>query len=455
MAVILAYGSPALGHLLPIGALLEELAKRGHEVHLRTMASGVAHAQMAGLHAKPVDPRIEAVVGQDWLARNALGVLKRSIDVLCRRAVLEVDDVGRAIADVRPDAVIVDANCWGAMSVAEAVGKPWLVFSPFTPYLRSRGVPPFGPGLRPLPGVVGAARDAAVRPVVKHLFDDRILPSVNTIRFNCGVPTVGSVDELMRRAPLLLAVGGEPFEYPHPDWGATVHFIGACATESQSTEVPAWLAAIDRPIVLVSTSSIRQADSALGRVALEAFADEPVHVVATFPAGVPPGLPRTANATVRRFAPHAAVLDRACCAITHGGMGGTVKALDRGVPVCVVPFARDQAEVARRVQMARCGTRLPAKRLNAGRLRAKAREAMTMTDGVRRVATGFAATGGVVRGADLIEQRVLDPCASKVVQPDTSPLYDADSLRHRFLRWPAMQKSAIPLRMPTWTRSSR
>jgi UDP:flavonoid glycosyltransferase YjiC (YdhE family) len=55
---------------------------------------------------------------------------------------------------------------------------------------------------------------------------------------------------------------------------------------------------------------------------------------------------------VRQFVPHGAVLDRACCAITHGGMGTTVKALDRGVPVCVVPFARDQAEVARRVEMA-------------------------------------------------------------------------------------------------------
>ena len=60
-----------------------------------------------------------------------------------------------------------------------------------------------------------------------------------------------------------------------------------------------------------------------------------------------------ANATVCQFAPHHAALERAVCAITHGGMGTTVKALDRGVPVCVVPFARDQAEVARRVQVAR------------------------------------------------------------------------------------------------------
>ena len=41
------------------------------------------------------------------------------------------------------------------------------------------------------------------------------------------------------------------------------------------------------------------------------------------------------------------------------------------------------------------------------RLRAQVRNAMTMTDGVKRVAAGFVATGGVTHGADLFEQRVL------------------------------------------------
>jgi len=408
VAVILAYGSPSLGHLFPVGALLHELAGRGHRVHLRTMAAEVVRMRKAGFLTKPVDPRIEAISGQDWLAHDALEVLKVSLDVLCRRAVHEVDDLKTAIDTVRPDVLIVDANCWGAISVADAGDIPWLVFSPFTPYLRSRGVPPFGPGLRPLRGVLGDVRDASMRPFVRYLFDRRMLPQVNTIRAGLGVPRVESVDEFFRRAPLLLAVGGEPFEYPHPGWGDTVHLIGACVFEPTPASAPSWLAAIDRPIVLVSTSSIKQADDILGRSALEALADEPVHVIATFPAGVPANLPRPANATVCRFAPHSMALERAVCAVTHGGMGATVKALDRGVPVCVVPFARDQAEVARRVQVARCGTRLPAKKLTAARLRAKVRAAMTMTDGARRVAAGFAATGGVTRGADLIEQQLLD-----------------------------------------------
>ncbi|WP_156689226.1 glycosyltransferase [Mycobacterium sp. Marseille-P9652] len=415
MSVILAYGSPSLGHLLPIGALLRELARRGHEVHLRSMSTGVATMRAAGVYAEPVDPAIEAIVGEDWRARNALGVLKRSIDVLCRRAVLEVGDLRRAVEEIRPDAVIIDANCWGAMSAAEAGSVPWLIFSPFTPYLASRGVPPFGPGMRPLPGVAGAVRDACVRPIVRYLFDAPMLPRVNAIRARLGVPAVASVDEFMRRAPLLLAVGGEPFEYPHPDWGDLVHHIGACVFEPSTASAPEWVEAIDRPLVLVNTSSIKQPDSALGRTALQALADEEVHVVATFPAGVPRDLPRPSNATVCRFVPHAAILDRASCAITHGGMGTTLKALDRGVPVVVVPFARDQAEVARRVQVARCGARLPASRLTPDRLRAAVRTAITMADGARRVAAGFAATGGVAHGADLIEQRVLGFTAERPV----------------------------------------
>jgi MGT family glycosyltransferase len=300
------------------------------------------------------------------------------------------------------------------MSFAEAAGIPWLVFSPFSPYVRARGVPPFGPGLRPLPGIVGEVRDASVRPFVRYLFDRPIVPRVNAIRTELAVPAVRSVDDLMRRAPLLLAVGGEPFEYPHAGWGDTVHFIGACTFQPTATPAPEWLRAIERPIVLVSTSSIRQADTVLGSTALQALAGEPVHVVATFPAGIPPELPRPLNATVCRFLPHDVVLERASCAVTHGGMGTTVKALDRGVPVCVVPFARDQAEVARRVEVARCGTRLPAKKLTPLRLRESVRKAMTMAQGACRVAAGFAATGGVARGADLIEARVLARAAGEL-----------------------------------------
>jgi UDP:flavonoid glycosyltransferase YjiC (YdhE family) len=146
-----------------------------------------------------------------------------------------------------------------------------------------------------------------------------------------------------------------------------------------------------------------QDDGRLVTTALEALADEDVAVVATLPsAEVPQDVP--ANARVESFVPHAPILARAACAITHGGAGATQKTLAAGVPVCVVPFGRDQLEVARRVEVAGAGTRLPASRLNAGRLRASVRRAMTMRAGARRVAEGFVAAGGAVAAADAFEE---------------------------------------------------
>ena len=408
MATVLAYTSPALGHVLPISALLSELYRRGHAVHLRTLSAGVEIGRRLGFTTDTIDSRIEGLEHDDWKANNPSAALQRAFAVFGRRASHEVTDLTDAIARVDPDALIIDVMCWGALSAAEAGGIPWASFSPFTPLLRADGLPPYGPGLRPLPNLFGRVRDAVVRTVVSGPVE-RGLPPINEIREELHLRRLGSMDEFWRRAPLMLVASGKPFEYPAADWGDAVQMIGPCVLDAWGGEMPDGLASIDRPIVLVTTSSEQQGDANLVRTAMAALADEPVHVVATMPAGLPDGIVASPNATVCRFVPHDMVLERAVCAVTHGGMGATQKALARGVPVCVVPFGRDQFEVARRVEEARCGTRLPAKRLSPRRLRSKVFQAMTMTDGAKRVAAGFAATGGVARGADLVEQRVLRP----------------------------------------------
>jgi UDP:flavonoid glycosyltransferase YjiC (YdhE family) len=87
-------------------------------------------------------------------------------------------------------------------------------------------------------------------------------------------------------------------------------------------------------------------------------------------------------------------------------MGATQKALARGVPVCVVPFARDQFEVARRVEVAGAGSRLPASRLRPDWLRAKVREAIASRAGAIRVAEAYRAAGGPPAAADLCEEQL-------------------------------------------------
>jgi MGT family glycosyltransferase len=404
MATILAYTSPALGHLLPMSALLSELCRRGHSVHIRTLSDGVEYARGQGFSAAPIDPRVEAIELDDWKAANPLGALKLSISAFARRAPFEIGDFSAAVAATGPDAVLVDVNCWGALTAADAGPRPWACFSPYSPALSVEGVPPFGLGLRPLPGRRGRWRDTAVQKVSEAILQRPAASAINEIRRQVGVEQIASLDDFLRRAPLLLLATGAPFQYAG-EFGPGVHMIGPCVPAAPQTgEPPAWLTAIDQPIVLVTTSSERQNDDDLVGTAVAALAGEPVHVVASMPAAAEEVTNDAAHATIRRFVDHDLVLSRAVCAVTHGGMGVTQRALLRGVPVCVVPYGRDQFEVARRAEVAGCGTRLPARRMTVPRLRAKIAQAMTMTAGAARVAEGFAATGGVSRGADLFEE---------------------------------------------------
>jgi UDP:flavonoid glycosyltransferase YjiC (YdhE family) len=406
MSRILAYTTPGRGHLFPPTPILDELHSRGHQIAVRTLAAEVPSMQARGFEAAPISEQVEAIQHDDWRAGNPRAALGRAVRIFAQRAEHDAGDLRQAIGEERPDAALVDVNAWGAIAAAEAWGGPWAVFCPYPLPLRSRDVPPFGPGLPPARGPLGQVRDWLLRPIVFGTLERTMIPPINQIRAGLGLPLTCGVDDIFTRVPLLLYLTAEPFEYPRSDWPDNIAMVGPCAWEPPSNP-PEWLDDIDRPIVLVTTSSEFQDDARLVQVALQALADEPVAVIATLPGGDPAQLPAPANARVAHFIPHGPVLDRATCAITHGGMGATQKALARGVPVCAVPFGRDQLEVARRVEVAGAGSRLPASRLRPDRLRAKVREAITMSEGAERIQNAFAAAGGPPAAADILEARLL------------------------------------------------
>jgi MGT family glycosyltransferase len=404
-STVLAYSSPAIGHLFPLVPLLLELRDRGHDVHVRTLASQVPLLRSLGLHAEALDPRVEEVRVVDWRARGTVGALKAAVDTFARRAAYDGPDLRRALAEVQPDVVVVDINSWGASSVAEAHGKPWVRFSPYTPPLTSRGTPPFGPGLAPRHDLLGRVRDTVVRPVVQGTAERSFRPALDALRSGLGLGPVGSADAFFRNAPLMLVTTAPPLEYDHDDWGDRIVMVGAMPWEPPAA-TPQWLERVEGDLVLVSTSSEYQHDERLVRTAVEGLADGPWTVVATMPAGLVDLGPLPGNVVVEQFVPHGRVLDRAVAAVTHGGMGVTQKALARSVPVCVVPFGRDQLEVAARVVHAGAGTRLSTRRLAAATLRAGVEAAVAQRPGAARVAAGYAAAGGAPRAADEVERLV-------------------------------------------------
>lgn len=418
MARILAYASPSRGDLYPIVPVLIELQERGHTVVVRSSAATAPAMQRLGFEAAAIAPAIEAITHDDYRSRNPSTAIKRSLRVFARRAPFEQADLTAALAQVNPDVLLVDFNCWGAAAVAERSSVAWGRWCSYPLPLPSVDVPPFGPGLAPARGWLGRLRDRMLRPLIIGGFERVILPQVNAVRAGEGLARLTGVTDLITAAPLLLSMTAEPFEYARSDWPTSVRLIGPCAWEPPAPP-PSWLQDVDRPIVLITTSSEFQDDGQLVRVALAALADEPVHVVVTVPAQGTDGFIVPANAHVEQVLPHSAILQRASCAVTHGGMGATQKALAHGVPVCVVPFGRDQHEVARRVVHADAGVRLPRRRLSgrhgAEALRDAVAAATDCGQGARNIAAAFASAGNAGAGADAVEQTLV------TFEPDSQP----------------------------------
>lgn len=405
MARILAYTSPARGHLYPLTPILDELRSRGHEIAVRTLGSEVELMRSRGFGCEPLDPEVEGWL-DDHLARTPQGAMKRALRTFGRRAEIDLPAMREAIERVAPDVLLVDVNTWGAQAAAQASGLPWSTWCPFPLPLSSPEAPPFGPGFAPAHGPIGRLRDMLARPALTRSYASALMPAVNRIWAKAGLPALSDPTALYTSAPLVLYMTAEPFEYPRAAWPQNIVMVGPCAWEPP-TPSPDWLAEVEQPIVLVTTSSEFQDDARLVQCALEALRDVDVHVLATLPAQEARSVQVPANAHVETFVPHGPVLERAICAVTHGGMGATQKALARGVPVCAVPFGRDQLEVARRVEVAGAGTRLPARRLNPQRLQAKIRTAIACRSSAERISSAFHDAGGPTAAADAIENRLL------------------------------------------------
>lgn len=408
MSKILVYTSPARGHLYPLVPTLEELRRRGHEVAVRTLASEVEKVRALGMTAAPIDPAIEAREIDDWKASSPPAALLAAGQTFVDRGAHELADLRRAIDTERPDLLFTDVNSWGAAAVAEASGLPWAVFAPYFLPVRAKGVPPWGLGLSPSGGLFGQLRDALLWPMVTFLYD-RALRGLNRLRAKAGVAPLLHVVDFVSRPSRMIAYTAEPFEYARA-WPAHFRLVGPGLWEPDAVASSGHHDA--RPLVLVTCSTEFQNDGRLVEVALEALAAEPVRVVVTTASVDPTPFRVPANATVARFLPHGPLLTQAACVVCHGGMGITQKALAAGVPVCVVPFGRDQLEVARHVEVAGAGTRLAPKHLTAARLREAVSAAMALSPGARRTAEGFRRAGGAPAAAAALEELLAGSAVS-------------------------------------------
>lgn len=412
MPTILITTSPAQGHLYPMMDVALALRDAGFRVVLHTLAGERERVEAEGLEHRPLDPRVEALKLEDYKGANPLAQIRRTFECWLARGAVEVDGVRSLCEELEPDLLVVDANSWGAAAYAESLGRPWAMFLPYCLPVPSRDAPAFGPGFPPPRGWPGRLRDRLVWGAL-GLATGGIVRRLNGLRAEVGAPPLAAHDELFRRADVLLYRTAEPFDYPRSDWPAGVHRIGP-GLWAPPGEAPPWLMELPRPRVLVSVSTELQEDGAIIEAALAGLAEEPGSLIVTTAALDPARFrPGGEHVKITRFLPHAAVIPQMDVVVTHGGMGTTQRALAAGVPVCVVPWGRDQSESARRAEVCGAGRMLPRAKLTPARLREAVRDALGRGPAAQEIARAFREAGGAQRAVELLSGLLAAPVASE------------------------------------------
>jgi UDP:flavonoid glycosyltransferase YjiC (YdhE family) len=302
------------GNLPPLLAAAALMAVRGHRVEVLVSAATRGAVERAGLPGRSYrrTPEPDTRIAFE---RQAGAMLATAAGADVAR---DVHDVLRA---TRPDLVIVDCMLPAALSAAEAAGTPAASLVHFLYGLARREM---------------LLRGSGWTTDVEQL---------NTTRRDLGLPALTKGLEAWERPDLVLVTAPRwldvDLEYP-----AHVTHAGPLGIRTGASEPRG-----ERPRVLLSfsTTVMDGQPQAVQRIC-DGVAGTGMDAVLTLgPAVEAATLRIPSNVEVTAWADHDALLPTCAAAITHGGLGTTLRALAHGVPLLLLPLGRDQAFNAARV----------------------------------------------------------------------------------------------------------
>ncbi|MDF2967963.1 MAG: glycosyltransferase, family [Nocardioidaceae bacterium] len=366
------------GNLVPTLGIARTIVERGHDVRL------LGHDTIAGRCGDVGARFVPLSQGEGWDAmedpEDFEAEVKLLIEELCFSSTI-ARDVARELDREPADVVLVDCMLFTAIDVALASGTPTaaLFHAPYTLFRGGPLIEMFAPGL----SIANAHRAELGLPAIERLGD---------IHDACEYAIVSA-----------------PKEFEPEVWdAANVLRIGAVL------DAPPLSREIDEvdvrdgsaPLVLVSLSTSEQGQADLLQRCVDAVAQLPVRAIVTTGMAIDPAtVDAGANTQVVQYVPHATILSRASLVITHAGLGTTLAALGRGVPLLCTPMGRDQFFNAEQVQALDAGRMLLPDSTSDEIARA-AEEVLgndRFTAGAKRMAVTMADYGGAVAAAAALE----------------------------------------------------
>jgi MGT family glycosyltransferase len=355
------------GHVQPMLLVARDLAARGHAVLALSDPCNAPDAKALDVPFRAWttapfqtgktrdDDRLK-----DHEADNPLEVIQRLLDrVMAGPALAYAQDTLAAIDTFAPDVVVSQELLLGAMAGTQARGLPLALLAANIWSLPTMvGAPPFGAGMLPATSDEERAMHAMVGQMSRGFFQAG-LPNLNTARAALDLPPLADLFAQLDVAQAVLLATSRAFDFAPESLPAPFVHVGPYLAD------PAWAAPFapppgGAPLVVVSFSSLYQAQEPVLRAIIAALGALPVRgVVTTGPTIDPAEFDAPDNVTVVRSAPHSQLLEGAALFITHAGHGSTLRPLMAGVPLLCLPMGRDQNDNAARVTHRGAGLTLP------------------------------------------------------------------------------------------------
>jgi MGT family glycosyltransferase len=378
VARILFVVPPLVGHTNPTVAVAGALAALGHDVAWAAHPDKVAPLLPAGARIASLGEGCDDAVFAPILARSrrvrgleSLEFLWQDFLVPLARAMRPAVDA--AIAELRPDLVVVDQQAIGGALAARRRGVAWATLCTTSAELTD-----------PL----------AALPKVKAW----VLHKLAALQEEAGLPVVDRPD---LSPALVLVLSTEALIGDVSGFPPASRFVGPALADRPDAAPFPWDALEKRPRVLVSLGTVNaDRGEAFYRTVATGLGDAPFQVILVAPDGMlaasPPGF------LIRPRVPQLALLPHVHAVVSHGGHNTVCETLAHGLPLVVTPIKDDQPVVAEQVVRAGCGVRLRFGRLEPLALRGAVKRVLgepAFRAAAEQVQASFAAAGGAAAAA--------------------------------------------------------
>jgi zeaxanthin glucosyltransferase len=404
---------PATGHLntlIPLGC---ELKQRGHQVTLIGVIDAKEKSEAAELNfrvyaekSRPLGFTPDSLVKMGEL--SGLAALEYSIELFRQSAISMMKEGLEAVREAKVDLLLIDQASFGASSIAEYLGIPFITVTSSLMLNREESIPPFNFGW-----IYSTTPWAKFRNKLGYKLLDRlikpIIETVNSIRQSWDLPPFKRSSDAYSN---LAQICRQPieFEFPRPQLPDCFHFTGSFHNPLSRANVDFPYEKLNgKPLIYASMGTIQNRLLGIFSQIAEACQDLDAQLIISLGGSAEPdSLPAFAgNPIVVKYAPQLEILQKAQLTIAHAGLNTTLESLSCGVPMVAIPIANDQPGVAARIAWTETGMVIPVKILSVPKLRNAVQTVLMQSkyvDNAKKMQVAMQKAGGVKLAADIVEK---------------------------------------------------